>query len=262
MHHRTTAPPGNVTNRPLLVATKDELIARIHQSFDPILSFTMRADMAASVGKLYGGELTDYATVRTYVLFLRPDDIRVLGLDPVLHSSTIFDMVSTGDQFRVSIPMKNRFIMGDNNAPPSSRNALENMRPEAFLNALIVRAPAPGAVTLLENDTDESRAVYVVFMAEGDPLQLTRAVVFDRYTLSIVQQKTFASSGDIVSETRYAEWKSYDDIPYPSLITIRRPKEGYEVTMTVISMTMNPSDMTAARFQLPQPPGVQLTVLK
>lgn len=264
VQHRTTAPPGHVTNRPLLTATKEQLIARIHQAFDPIRSFSMRADMSPSVGKLYGGALTDYATVRTYVLFLRPDDIRVLGLDPVLHSSTIFDMVSAGSEFRVYIPSKSRFIEGDNNTPPDSKNPLENMRPTAFLNSLIVAPPAVSDTTLLEDDTDESKAVYILFMAsaEGGQLRLTRAVYFDRYTLSIVRQKVFTPTGAILGEAHYSDWKPYGEISYPSVISIQRPIEGYELTMTLVDMTVNPADLTQSKFVLSQPPGTQLTVLK
>jgi hypothetical protein len=264
VHHRHVAPPGNVQNRPLLVATKQELIDRIHRAFDPIQSFNMRADMSASVGKLYGGELTDYATVRTYVLFMRPDAIRVLGLDPVVHSATIFDMVSTASDFRVYIPSKNRFIMGDNNAPPSSANALENMRPAAFLQSMIIAPPAPSDTTLLEDDTDESKAIYILFMADssGGSLHLTRAIYFDRYTLGIVRQRTFATNGNIEGETRYSDWKPYGEISYPSVIQIQRPIEGYEVTMTLVDLTINPPDMTAAKFVLAQPGGVQVTTLK
>lgn len=264
VQHRKTPSPGNIANRPLLFATKQQLIDRIHRAFDPIRAFSMRADMSPAVGKLYGGDLTEYATVRTYVLFLRPDDIRVLGLDPVLHSSTLFDMVSTGSEFRVSIPIKSRFIMGNNDAPPSSTKPLENMRPEAFLRSLMIQPPADGETTLLEDDTDETKAVYILFIAagQGTELHFTRAVYFDRYTLGIVRQKSFNSAGEIVSETGYSNWKPYGEISYPSVVTIRRPMEGYEVTMTVVDMTINPPDMTAAKFTLAQPPGTQLTVLR
>src|SRR5215467_12468038 len=81
--------------RPLLTATKEELVERMHRVSDPIVSFTLKADMSPSVGSLYGGQVTDYATILGYVLFLRPDSIRVIGQDPVVHS-TAFDMVSTG----------------------------------------------------------------------------------------------------------------------------------------------------------------------
>lgn len=263
MQRRVVGSPAQVHNRPLLTATKEELIARIHSTFDPIESLSMRVDMAPSVGSLLGGEVTDYATVRGEILFRRPDLIRVIGLDPVIHSTTIFDMASTGNEFRVSIPSKDRFIEGDNDAPPSSQNKLENLRPVAFLHSLILVAPDPHS-TLLENDTDESKAVYILFVVrrDGSDLKLERSVYFDRYTLQIVRQKTFDPSGEMRGETRYSDWKDYDKMQYPSSIQVLRPRDGYEVTLTVIDMHINPPNITADKFVLAQPPDAQVTHLK
>jgi len=264
VQHRVVKQPGATPNRPTLTATKEQLIERIHAASDPIQSFNMRADMAPSVGSLNGGELTDYATVRAFVLFRRPEDIRVVGLDPVVHSTTIFDMVSTGNEFRVSIPSKNRFIEGNNDAPPDSKNKLANLRPSAFLNALIIAPPNPDDLTMVEDDTDETKATYILFMVrrEGENLHLERAVYFDRHTLVIGRQKTFDAKGDTVSETKYSDWKQYGDIFFPSLIQIRRPQDGYEVTMTVIDMKINTADVTEDKFVLEQPAGSTLERLK
>jgi len=264
VRHRTVPAPGKAENRPLLSATKEELIARIHRSFDPIQSFNLRADMSPSVGQLYGGELTDYATIRAYVLFRRPGDIRVVGLDPVVHSKTIFDMISIGAMFRVYIPSKNTFYVGNNTAPPSSKNKLENLRPTAFLTSLVIAPPDDADRTVLEDDTDETKAVYIVFMLreQQGALHISRAVYFDRYTLEIERQKTFDESGEIVSETRYSSWKDFESIKYPATIVIRRPKDGYEVTMEVVSAKFNPSDMTDQQFVLEQPQGVKVVEIK
>jgi hypothetical protein len=138
---RVVVPAGKAKqSRALLTASKDSLIQLIHQAWDPIQSFTIKADMAPSVGQLYGGQVTDYATITGFVLFRRPDDIRVIGQDPVIHS-TLFDMVSTGNDFRVSLPTKNQFIIGSNSAPANSKNKLENLRPAAFLNSLMIMTP-------------------------------------------------------------------------------------------------------------------------
>jgi hypothetical protein len=251
-------------NHPLLIATKDELIARIHRVYDPIHSFNLRADMSPSVGAIYGGELTDYATIRAYVLFRRPDDIRVIGFDPVVHSKTIFDMVSTGNSFRLSIPVKDAFYVGNNDTPPGSKNKLENLRPTAFLTSMIVQAPASEDRTLLEDDTDESKATYILFVAReraGD-LRLTRAVYFDRYTLEIVRQKTFADSGETISETKYSDWRDFDSVKFPATIVIRRPKDGYEMTMTLVSAKFNTPELSDQQFVLEQPPGSKVTEIK
>ena len=263
VQRRVVASPSQVKNRTLLTATKQDLIDRVHATFDPIESFSLRADMAPSVGSLFGGEVTDYATIRGTILFRRPDQIRVLGLDPVIHSTTIFDMASTGAEFRVSIPGRNRFIEGDNNAPPSSTNKLENLRPIAFLHSLILVAPDP-ADTLIEDDTDETKAVYVLMVVRhaASGYQLERSIYFDRYTLQIQRQRTFDPSGAMLSETNYENWKIYDRKLYPSQIQLLRPRDGYEVTLTVIDMKINPADITPEKFVLPQPPGAQVTHLK
>lgn len=251
-------------NRPVLVATKGELLARIRNFSAPIESFNMKADMSPSVGSVNGGELTDYATIRAYVLFRRPEEIRVLGLDPVVHSSTIFDMVSNGSSFRVFIPSRNNFIQGNDDSPPNSKNKLENLRPGAFLNALVMAPPEPQDLTVLEDDTDPTKAVYLILILrqEGGQLRLMRSVSFNRYTLEIIRQRTFAPSGAILSETHYSDWKAYNGISYPASITIRRPQDGYEVSMAVVELKFNTPDVTPDKFVLDQPSGSHLIQLK
>lgn len=265
VRRRVVPKPGATKHetRPLLTATKEELIQRIHIISDPIVSFTMKADMSPSVGSLYGGQVTDYATITGYVLFLRPDSIRVIGQDPVIHS-TAFDMVSTGNDFRVSIPLKNQFFVGQNDAPANSKNKLENLRPVAFLNALLIRPPEPGALTVFEDDTNETKAVYILMMLQkkGDQLRLVRNVYFDRYTLQINQQKTFDNNGNIVSDTKYGDWKFYNGKLFAADIDIQRPQDGYEVELKVLDMKVNGGTVTPEKFVLNQPPGSQLKELK
>jgi hypothetical protein len=263
VHRRVVAVPQH-ENKPALAATKEELIQRIHDFSDPIQSFTMKADMSASIGKLYGGEVTDYPAITGYILFMRPDDIRVIGLDPVIHS-TAFDMVSMADTFQVSIPSKNEFIVGNNNAPSNSKNKLENLRPIAFLHSLLITPPDPNTqYTLLEDDTNETKAVYILLIVqkEGDQLVLVRNVYFNRYTLQISRQKTLDSQGNIRSDTKYAAWKTFNGISFPASIDIQRPQDGYEVVLTVMDMKINTNDVTPEKLVLKQPPGAQLKTIE
>ena len=240
------------------------MIQQIHQIFDPINSFTMKTDMSPSVGSLYGGQVTDYPTISGYILFLKPGDIRVIGLDPVIHS-TAFDMVSTGNDFRVSIPSRNLFFVGRNDAPAQSKNKLENLRPAAFLTALLIRPPDPRLdISVLEDDTDENKAVYILMMIrrEGNAFRLLRNVYFDRYTLQIIRQKTFDASGRITSETHYANWDQHNGILFPMNIDVKRPADGYEVVLAVTDIKLNAGDLSAQRFVLVQPPTAKVSQLK
>ncbi len=257
-------PQGQRVPKPMLTATKEQLIEKIHQVADPIQSFTMKTDMSPSVGSLYGGQVTDYPTISGFILFLKPDNIRVVGLDPVIHS-TAFDMVSQGNEFRVWIPLKNQFIEGLNDAPATSKNKLENLRPAAFLTALLIRPPqANQDITFSEDDTDETKAVYILMMIghNGDQYFPVRNVYFDRYTLQITKQKTFDMAGDILSETRYTDWADHAGVPFPSTIDIQRPKDGYEVVLKVTDLKLNIGNITPQKFVLNHPPTAQVRKLQ
>lgn len=264
VRRRTVTAPAISPNRPLLTATKDELIQRIHNIFDPIQSFNMRADLSPSVIGPTKQSITDYATIGAYILFRRPDELRILGQDPVL-GSTIFDMVSSGKEFHLSLPRKKQFFIGSNDSPGTSSNQLENLRPVAFLTALMIYPPDPATeVALLEDDTSESKAVYILLIVRRnqDQLWLARNVYFDGYSLAIVRQKTFDPSGSIVSETTYSDWKSYGGASFPSEIDIRRPQENYEVQLSVVNLSVNAADVTPEKFILNQPADAELKQLK
>jgi hypothetical protein len=261
VRRRTVISTGPRPSHPPLTATKEELIHRLRDISNPVDSFLMKVNMVPSVGSQFAGVITDYATIGAYVLFQRPDDLRIIGQDPVMNH-TIFDMVSSGREFRIYIPSKNLFVIGDNEAPPAkSKNALENLRPKAFLTALLIDPPDPETdIVLVEDDTNETKSVYILLIVrrDGDQYRLARNVYFDRYTMQVTRQKTFDSSGNIVSEAAYSNWKNYDGISFPSDMDFKRPQENYEVQMRVISMEMNPRNVTPDRFILKQPPGSRL----
>lgn len=263
VRRRTVAAPGKKINLPLMTATKEDLLARIHAVYDPIQSFQVKADMSPSTGEIYGGQVTDYATITGYVLFLKPDEMRVIGLDPVIHS-TLFDMVSVGNDFKVSIPLKNRFFVGANDAPANSKNKLENLRPVAFLNALLIRTPNPDDQVVFLDDSNETKAVYILefLRQQSEGLKLMRNVYFDRHTLQISRQKTFDTSGYITSDTTYTDWKVFSGIPFPTSIYVQRPQDGYEVQLAVTEVKMNDPTITDQKFVLNPPPGSQVKELK
>ena len=175
----------------------------------------------------------------------------------------MFDTVSTGDKFRMSIPSKNEFFEGSNSAPATSNNKIERLRPVAFLTSLLIYPPDPMTdIPLLEEDTTGGEASYILLFIRHDPAdRLVRSLHFDRHNLQIVRQKTFDVSGSVVSDTNYSDWKSYGRILFPSEIDIKRPQDQYEVRLTVLSMRINSADVTPEKFILDQPPGSELRQL-
>jgi hypothetical protein len=240
---------------PLLTASKEQLIARIHDVSDPIESFLMNASLSASVLNPSKGMITEYPMIDGYILFRRPAEIRIVGKAP-MWPGTILDMVCHENQFQLHLPRKNLLLVGDRNAPGNSKNALENLRPDAILKSLTIAPPDPD-LTILEDDTNEAGAVYILLILDraGDELRLVRSVYFDRYSLRIIEQRTFDSSGSLAGDTKYSSWKTYQGVSYPSAIDIQRVQENYEVKLLVLSMKMNPPNVTPDKFVLRQPPG-------
>jgi outer membrane lipoprotein-sorting protein len=258
---RQTTPSG--APKPLINASRADLIYRLRKEYEAIRSFSATVDMTPATGSVYKGEITEYKDIRAYILYRKPDDIRIIGLAPVVRSK-VFDMVSTGQDFRVLIPPKNRFIEGRNDAPRASDKSLENLRPEAFLQAMLIPPPDAARETpLLVDATDEENALYVVVLIgktlKGD-LMINRTIFFERTTLVMVRQKEYDPDGNIISDTRYRDWHTYGNIPFPGTIDITRPKDGYGVVISIVKMDMNAS-ITDDKFVLAQPEGTELHVV-
>src|ERR1700692_4843883 len=128
--------------QPLLTADKERLIKEIADQYAAIQTLNATVDMAPALGTANKGKITEYKDVRAYILFRKPSSIRIIGLYPVVRNKA-FDMVSDGTDFKLYIPAQNRFLVGRNELEKPSANKLENLRPQHFLEALIVRPVDP-----------------------------------------------------------------------------------------------------------------------
>ncbi len=251
--------PGIATTATLQSANLAALIDRLQASDRQIRTLTITTDMEPSLGSVIKGEVSELKDVRGYILLRKPNDIRVIGLYPVVRNRA-FDMVSNGNDFQLYVPGKNKFIVGKNQLQQLSPNKLENLRPEHIFDALDVMPPRNGEQPVLENDTDEVHADYVVHMmkqAPGGPLLLYRNVWFDRVNLNVVRQEIFDASGDIVSDARYDKYDNVHGTPFPKQIVIMRPKDEYGVTLNILKVDIN-AQLSNDKFALSQPAGSEL----
>jgi hypothetical protein len=263
VRRRTVTRKGGQPTQTLLITDKESLTRQIAQRYEAIKTFNATVDMVPALGTVNKGKVTEYKDVRAYILFRKLAEIRIIGLYPVVRNKA-FDMVSSGPQFRLYIPSKNRFIEGPNQIVAPSPNKLENLRPQHFLDALLVRPiDAVREQTILENFTDEDNAAYILSVISqtpgGQPI-LDRQLWFERLNLQLVRQLIFDASGDILTDARYSDWHSYDDLPFPKIIDINRPKDEYGVVITIVKMDIN-KPLTDEQFNLPQPEGTELHVI-
>jgi outer membrane lipoprotein-sorting protein len=246
----------------LLTADKQTLIDRLARAYQAIQSFSATVDMVPALGSSEKSKITEYKDVRGYILFRMPADIRIIGLYPVVRNKA-FDMVSTGKDFRLYLPSSNRFVIGSNQLIARSPNKIENLRPQHFLEALLVAPMQPGEKPELVNLTDEDNAVYVLHFVRLQPdgeIVPARSVWFSRINLHIARQLVYDQAGNILTDARYSDWQTYDGVPFPKTIDITRPQDEYAVVLTVVKMEIN-RGVSEDKFVLEQPEGTVLQVL-
>ena len=253
---------GN-TQQQLLTSDRQALIDTITRQYEAVHDFNAEVDMVPALGTAEKSKITEYKDVRAYILFRKPSDIRLIGLYPVVRNKA-FDMVSNGEQFKLYVPAKNRFLVGKNELETPSANKLENLRPQHFLDALMVK-PIDTATekVLLMNLTDEDNAFYIIPVihenANGQ-LTLSRSIWFNRYNLTIARQFIFDANGNILTDARYSDWKVYDNVSFPKHIEINRPHDEYAVVIDIVKMDIN-KGVTTEKFALDQPDGTTLQVV-
>lgn len=257
--HRGGKPVTRGSAPKLLGATRDELNARISDFYNSVMSFEVKADMTGSKGSVYTGEITELKDLRAIVLFRKPAMIHIQGQFPVVHNLA-FDMVSDGENFKAFLPTKNLFETGANDAPRTSRNKFENLRPQDFLESMLIMPVDPATeVPSLIDFIDEDNAFYVLNFIRKSDLQVVRQVWFDRVdNLRIIRQMVWNQpSGALVTDTRYSRWTQYNDVMFPAHIDINRPRDEYGVVLDVTEMKMN-APLPEDRFVLQQPEGAQV----
>jgi outer membrane lipoprotein-sorting protein len=253
---------GGTATELLLKTSKDALLKVVADRYAAIRTLNMTVDMVPALGSVNRGKVTEYKDVRAYILFRKPADIRLIGLYPVVRNKA-FDMVSNGDTFRLYIPAKSRFIEGKNELTVRSTNKLENLRPQHFLEALLVKpVTEDGARVAMVNLTDEENAAYILSTVDPTPtgVRISRQIWFNRVNLNLVRQITFDPNGDILSDARYTDWQEYDDIRFPKHIEVNRPQDDYGVVLTVVKMEAN-KPLTDDKFVLERPEGTTLQLL-
>jgi len=254
--------PGGKTTQTLLVADRDTLLQAITRQYNAVHDFSATVDLVPALGSTEKSHITEYKDVRAFILFRKSADIRIIGLAPVVRTK-LFDMVSNGTDFKLYVSPRNRFVVGRNEIEQPSTNKLENLRPQHFLDALLVRPVDANDKLLLENFTDEDNAYYILHEVRensGGQLRLLRTIWFNRLDLQMARQLIFDEAGNILTDARYSQWKAYDNVPFPKHIEINRPRDEYAVVIDIVKLDIN-NGVSDDKFVLEQPPGSTLQIL-
>lgn len=287
---RTRPVEEQYSKAPLKAATQQQLIDSISQQAQAIQSLKATVDIDTSAGGIKKGEITDYKEIRGYILARKPAMLHMIGLLPIVRT-TAFDMVSDGNHFALWIPPRNRFVIGQNQPPDqkpqtiqnesqpqgqdaaqSATRALENLRPQNIYDALLIPPIDPdNEIAVVENgyetlhDAKGHRVLQddyelVVIRKFDKGWGLSRKIIFSRIDLKPHRQFVYDETGKLATDSRYAEYKDYNNVSFPSRIEIARPQEEYDITFNMLKVEIN-QPLTDQQFTLEQPAGAEIVRL-
>lgn len=250
-------------------ATREELLEKYNAMAKGVKSVNATVELKPTAGSKYSGVIEEYHEVKAFLLAERPAYIRMIGQAPVI-GKTVFDMASDAESFRVSIPSKNKFLVGAIAPERSSSKPIENLRPQHLLDALLWSEIRKEEDVLFEEFNDEKARYYVLTVLRGGyRREILRKIWFNRADLEVARLQEFGPKGALLSDVRYSDWEQVVGDPrqtaggesgvpaFPRTIHIDRPHDDYRLDLQVTKLNLN-EDIPAERFKLEQPAGSEL----
>jgi outer membrane lipoprotein-sorting protein len=252
-----------------LDATREELLEKYNVQARGVKSINATVELKPTAGSEYSGVIEEYHEVKAFLLAERPAKIRMIGQAPVI-GKTVFDMTSDGQTFQVSIPSKNKFLVGQVAAERTGSKPIENLRPQHLLDALLWPEIRKEESVLEEEFNDESGRYYVLTVLRGGyQTEILRKIWFDRTDLHVARMQSYGPKGILVSDSRFADWQpliadqeQLSATPvgvtsFPREIHIERPHDDYRLELAITKLALN-EEIPAIRFELQQPAGSEL----
>ena len=256
------------SSRPVArVAAREELLEKYNAFASSVKSLNATVELKTTAGSQYSGLIQEYHEVKAFLLAARPADVRMVGQAPVI-GKTIFDMASDGKEFRVWLPTKNKFLVGDVRLERNSEKPLENLRPQHLLDALLWPEIRKEEAVLIEEFNDENARYYVLTVLRGGyTTEIYRKIWFDRADLNVVRLQSYGPKGALLSDVHVSDWQPLNATPtgaaasgpqtFPRTIRIDRPRDDYRLDLQIAKIDLN-VDLAADRFEIPQPPNSEL----
>jgi len=254
-------------------ATIEELESGISVRDAKLKTLNAQVLITATTGGSKTGKVTEYTSFRGYLFVQKPADMRVIMQLPVIGSRAL-DMVSDGKTFTLVHATGGHgdvWMQGADTVTKPSTNGLENLRPNVFLDSLLV----PGVthdefVTLTESERvlkpettrkapiEEPDYDLVVLKrrdATSNVMLRERLVHINRLDMLPFQQDIYDADGQIVTQATYENYRSFGDQQFPTLITIWRPQDQYSLKIQITKLTLN-QEFDTDQFELKIPAGV------
>jgi outer membrane lipoprotein-sorting protein len=251
-------------------AGADVVEKQISSRDEAIKSLSAQILVTASTGGSNEGEVKEYTSFKGFLYVQRPGQMRFILQLPFIGSRAM-DMVSDGKDFTLMMASKtgDKWVQGSNQVTEPSKNGLENLRPDVFLDSLLVPGVKPSDYMSLTENTriiaEETRhhdavlePVYELTISRvksGHTLLRERVLHISRVTMLPYQQDIYDDKGQVVTQATYEKYQEFYGQQFPSLITIKRPVDEYSLKIEVVKLKLN-GTFEADQFKLDIPPGV------
>jgi outer membrane lipoprotein-sorting protein len=252
-----------------LDASREELLEKYNVVAQGVKSINATVELKPTAGSQYSGIIEEYHEVKAFLLAARPAKIRMIGQAPVI-GKTIFDMNSDGQTFRVSIPSKNKFLVGSVTVERTGSKPIENLRPQHLLDSLLWPDVQKEETVLFEEFNDAGGRYYVLTVLRGGyQTEILRKIWFDRADLQVVRIQRYGPKGVLVSDSHFSDWQpligdqeqvavaASGVTSFPREIRIERPHDDYQLELVITKLMLN-QEIPSDRFVLEQPAGSEL----
>jgi outer membrane lipoprotein-sorting protein len=276
LSHTRIVPKTRIAD--VIISTSLESMAKqITTRYEAINTFNASVEMSATTGGGLQGKETQSLAFSGYILMRKPEFLRVLLLLPVVRTQAL-DMVSDGSNFKLYIPPRKRAIVGSNTLTTTSKNGLENLRPDVIFDSMFIQGPEQDQIISMTTDIrviesgkkkkdlieEPAYAVQILNKPEGETLRTVRTVRvihINSTDLLPYQQDIYDPDGKVITKAYYSNYQFYGSTPFPSNIVIERPRDHYSLTINITKLTLN-GHLDDDQFELKIPEGINVETLK
>jgi len=275
LSHTRIVPKTRVAD--VIISTSLESMAKqIADRYESIKTLNATVEMSATTGGGLQGKETQSLSFSGYVLMRQPEFLRVLLLVPVVRTQAL-DMVSDGKNFKLFIPPRKRAIVGSNTLTTTSKNGLENLRPDVIYDSMFIQGPEQDQIISMTTDIrviesgkkkkdlieEPAYAVQILNKPDGPTrtVRTVRVIHINSTDLLPYQQDIYDADGKVITKAYYSNYQFYGNTPFPSNIVVERPRDHYSLTINILKLTLN-GHLDDDQFELKIPEGISIEALK
>jgi outer membrane lipoprotein-sorting protein len=271
--HTRIVPKTRVAD--VIISTSlDTMAQQLATRYDAMQTFNAGVEISATTGGGLQGKEVQTLSFAGYILMRKPEFLRVLLLVPVVRTQAL-DLVSDGQNFKLYIPPRKRAIVGSNTLTTTSKNGLENLRPDVFFDSMFIQGPEQDEIMSMTTDIrviesgkkkkdlieEPAYALQILKRPEGTQARTLRVIHINSTDLLPYQQDIYDKEGHVVTKAYYSSYQFYGNTPFPSKIIIERPRDHYSLTVMITKLTLN-GKLDDDQFELKIPEGISIETLK